>query len=79
MLIEHMSTVAGQQYADVCALLLTAYDPRPPALGQSRIVAAHATDEEIRRLVRRLCGVAASNRKYPPATATAAMAVAMCK
>ncbi|KAM5341224.1 hypothetical protein ACJ41O_015333 [Fusarium nematophilum] len=60
--------VAGQQYADICRILLLAHDP---------CTSAQSTDEQIRSLVRNLCGVAVCNSKHPPALFTAGMAIAV--
>ncbi|KAH8649768.1 hypothetical protein BGZ61DRAFT_375916 [Ilyonectria robusta] len=70
--------VAGQQYADICRILLTANNPRMPSLGLDRLQRSRSAEEQIRGLVLNLCGVATCNTQYPPATFTAGMAIAVC-
>ena len=42
-------------------------------------MAAQTVDKEIKAIVRKLCGVALSNGRAPPAMNTACIAIAMCK
>ncbi|KAM0545315.1 hypothetical protein ACHAPJ_011387 [Fusarium lateritium] len=70
--------VAGQQYADICRILLVAHDPRILSLGLDRLEFSRSLDVKIRQLVRNLCGIATSNTKHQPALFTAGMAVAAC-
>ncbi|KAH6971940.1 hypothetical protein EDB80DRAFT_744087 [Ilyonectria destructans] len=71
--------VAGQQYADICRILLIANNPHTPSLGLDRLRYSRSAEEQIRNLVLNLCGIATCNTQYPPATFTAGMAIAVCK
>ena len=63
---------------DLASILLTVYNPRLPRLGPGSRVAARNMEDEVKSIVRRLCGVALSNRSAPPAMNTACIAIAMC-
>jgi len=71
--------VTGVQHLDLSKILLTVYDPRIPRLGPASRKEWKRIEGEVRGLVRRLCGVALSNRRAPPALNTACMAIALCK
>lgn len=73
------SIVAGQQYADLCDMLLILHNPRTPTTGLARIEASRKVEEKVKMLLRRICGVALSNRKHPAAMTTAGMAIVTCK
>jgi hypothetical protein len=72
-------TVTGVQHLDLAKILLTVYDPRIPRLGPSQRAAARRIDAEVTGIVKRLCGIAISNRRAPPAMNTACMAIATCE
>ncbi|TVY28267.1 hypothetical protein LHYA1_G003282, partial [Lachnellula hyalina] len=70
--------VTAVQHLDLSKILLTVYDPRIPRLGPSHRTAIKRIEAEVNEIVKRLCGVAISNRRAPPAMNTACMAIAMC-
>lgn len=70
--------VTAVQHFDLSKILLTVYDPRIPRLGPSHRAAVKRVEAEVNGIVKRLCGVAISNRRAPPAMNTACMAIAMC-
>ncbi|TVY14450.1 hypothetical protein LARI1_G007024 [Lachnellula arida] len=70
--------VTAVQHLDLSKILLTVYDPRIPRLGPSHRAAIKRIEAEVNEIVKRLCGVAISNRRAPPAMNTACMAIAMC-
>lgn len=73
------SAVAGQQYSDICELLLVLHDPHTPTTGLSRMEAARDIEERVKMLLRRICGVALSNRKFRAAMTAAGMSIVACK
>ncbi|KAF8852790.1 hypothetical protein BDZ45DRAFT_729958 [Acephala macrosclerotiorum] len=70
--------VTAVQHFDLSKILLTVYDPRVPRLGPSHRMAMRRIEAEVNQIVKRLCGIAISNRRAPPAMNTACMAIAMC-
>ncbi|CAH0058641.1 unnamed protein product [Clonostachys solani] len=70
--------VSGQQYSDICHILLAVHDPHIPILGLDRLAACVSVDHLIRKLVRRICGIVLCDRRYLPAATVAGMAIAMC-
>ena len=70
--------VAAEQYSCLCEILLRACEPTPPFLGVGRAESQRRRDEESRIAVRRICGIALTNREYFPALLTAGMSIAMC-
>lgn len=70
--------IAGQQYLQLCRVLLLAHNPRTPVLGMGRAGFLEKQDEEIREAVRIICGISKSNPEYMPARLTAGLAIAMC-
>ncbi|KAK1545180.1 hypothetical protein CPAR01_02682 [Colletotrichum paranaense] len=70
--------IAGQQHAIICQIMLLTHDPRMPVLGLDKAMASNAVEEEIRRLIRQICGIAHSAGEWQPATIAAGMTVAMC-
>ncbi|KXH36605.1 hypothetical protein CNYM01_01501 [Colletotrichum nymphaeae SA-01] len=70
--------IAGQQHAIICQIMLLTHDPRMPVLGLDKAMASKAVEEEIRRLIRQICGIAHSAGEWQPATIAAGMTVAMC-
>ena len=71
--------VTGVQHMDLARILLTSYNPHTPRLGPGSKHAVRVMEAEIKTIARRLCGVAVSNRKAPPAMNTACIAIAMCE
>ncbi|KAI9640840.1 hypothetical protein NHQ30_010681 [Ciborinia camelliae] len=63
--------VTAHQHMDISQILLTTYNPRVPRLGPGHRA-------QINTMVKRLCGVAVSNHRSPPAMNTACMAISMC-
>ncbi|KAL2210964.1 hypothetical protein CC79DRAFT_1366338 [Sarocladium strictum] len=70
--------VAGQQYADICEMLLVLHDPRTPTTGLGRMEASRDIEHKVKKLVRRICGVALSNKKHLPAMSTAGISIVTC-
>lgn len=70
--------ITAIQHFDLSTILLTVYDPRIPRLGPSQRAATRRIELEVNIIVKRLCGIAVSNRRAPPAMNTACMAIAMC-
>ncbi|KAL7940587.1 hypothetical protein V8C42DRAFT_224152 [Trichoderma barbatum] len=70
--------IAGQQYLQLCRILLLAHDPRMPFLGMGRAQYLRNREEETRDAVRIICGISISNTEYMPARLTAGLSVAMC-
>ncbi|KAH7417794.1 hypothetical protein BKA64DRAFT_612527 [Cadophora sp. MPI-SDFR-AT-0126] len=70
--------VTAVQHFDLSKILLTVYDPRIPRLGPSQRIATKRIEDEVSIIVKRLCGVAISNRRAPPAMNAACMAIAIC-
>lgn len=57
----------GWQHYHIARLLLLAHDPKVPRLGPRRAGALRAIDEEIKSIVRTLCGLAMSHPDLAPA------------
>ena len=70
--------VAGVQHVELARILLCVYDPNIPKLGPGHVAALNQLSSTLRTIVKRLCGIALSNRKAPPALVTACMGIAMC-
>ncbi|KAK6384357.1 hypothetical protein LTS17_001920 [Exophiala oligosperma] len=70
--------VVGVQYVELAKILLSVYDPTRPKLGPGYIASMRSLSSEVQAAVLRLCGIATSNRKCPPALVTAFLAIAMC-
>jgi hypothetical protein len=66
------------QHLDLAKILLTVYDPRIPRLGPSQRAAQRRVESTVTATVRRLCGIALSNRRVPPAMNNACIGIAMC-
>lgn len=58
--------------------MLAVYDPRLPRLGLDAISAHRSLASRIRRATLKVCGMALSNTKCPPAMVDAAVAISMC-
>lgn len=70
--------VVGVQYVELARILLAVYDPTRPKLGPGYIASMRALTVELKAAVLRLCGIAMSNRKCPPALVTAYLGIALC-
>lgn len=70
--------MGGQQYADVCRILLALHNPRTPTTGLDRLTAWRDIDKLVTKLLRRICGIALSNRRFLAAMSTAGMAIVIC-
>lgn len=70
--------VAGIQHVEIARILLAVYNPNIPKLGPGHVRALAQLSETLKTIVRRLCGIALSNRKTPPGLVTAFMGIAMC-
>jgi hypothetical protein len=70
--------VAGVQHAELARILLAVYDPTAPRLGAGYLASQRKMSVELRNAVLRLCGIAMSNRKCPPAMVTAFLGIATC-
>lgn len=70
--------VAGVQHVELARILLAVYDPTAPKLGPGYLARMRKLSTELKNAVLRLCGIAVSNRKCPPAMVTAFLGVAMC-
>ncbi|KAK4936412.1 hypothetical protein LTR10_022686 [Elasticomyces elasticus] len=70
--------VAGVQHVELARILLAVYDPTAPKLGPGYLATARKLSTELKGAVLRLCGIAMSNRKCPPAMVTAFLGIAMC-
>jgi len=70
--------VTAVQHFDLAKILLTVYDTRIPRLGPAQRTALKRIEEEVSTIVKRVCGVAMSNRRAPPNLITACMAIAVC-
>ncbi|RFU23792.1 hypothetical protein B7463_g12547, partial [Scytalidium lignicola] len=70
--------VTGVQHYDLARILLTVFNPRIPRFGPAHREAVRRVELEIMDIVKRVCGVAISNRRVPPAMNSACIAIAMC-
>ena len=70
--------IGGQQYLQLCRILLLAHDPRVPTLGIGRFQYLEHQEEEMRGAVRIICGISQSNPEHMPARITAGLAIALC-
>jgi hypothetical protein len=70
--------VTGVQHVELARILLAVYNPKIPRLGPGQKAATTRLEKQIMEIVLRLCGIAESNKKVPPAIVTAAMGIAMC-
>ncbi|KAI1737876.1 hypothetical protein F4680DRAFT_460209 [Xylaria scruposa] len=69
--------VAGNQYLELCKILLLAHDPRTPSLGLGRTKLILMQEEKIRQAVRVVCGVSLSNPEYMVARILAGLVIGM--
>lgn len=72
------SSVIAVQHLYLSKILLLVHDPRIPRFGPSQRARMQAIETEVSSLVRRVCGIALSNRNVPPAMNTACLAIGMC-
>lgn len=70
--------VAGVQHVELARILLCVFDPSIPKLGPGHVAALNQLSSTLKTIVRRLCGIALSNRRTPPGLITACMGIAMC-
>ena len=68
----------GIQHLELARVLLAASNPHIPRLGIGLVAAIKKLGEELRAIVRRLCGIALSHRTRPTGFIAAFMAIAMC-
>ncbi|RAL63444.1 hypothetical protein DID88_003864 [Monilinia fructigena] len=70
--------VTAHQHMGISQILLTTYNPRVPRLGPGLRTASQRIETQVNTMVKRLCGVAISNHRSPPAMNIACMAISMC-
>ena len=70
--------VVGVQHIELARILLGVYNPTMPRLGPGSVAAMDDLRADLKTIVLRLCGIALSNRKTPPALVMASMGIAMC-
>jgi hypothetical protein len=70
--------VTGVQHVELSRILLAVYNPKIPRLGPGQKAATTRIERQIKEIVLRLCGIAESNKRVPPAIVTAAMGITMC-
>ncbi|XHG07548.1 hypothetical protein AWENTII_010688 [Aspergillus wentii] len=70
--------VTGVSHAELARILLVVFDPMRPRLGPGSAAGQRAMAEEVRGIVRRLCGMAVCNRRLPPVFNTALMGIVTC-
>ncbi|KAK2929895.1 Zn2-C6 fungal-type DNA-binding domain [Fusarium oxysporum f. sp. vasinfectum] len=71
------AVVTGVLHYLLIQVLLAAHNPRTPKLGPGQAKAAKSINEEIRRTVKMVCGVAESNQRNPTGYAYACLAITM--
>ncbi|KAI0437713.1 hypothetical protein F4803DRAFT_131724 [Xylaria telfairii] len=69
--------VAGNQYLQLCKILLLAHDPRTPCLGLGRTRLIQVQEEKIRQAVRVVSGISLSNPEYMVARILAGLVIGM--
>ncbi|KAI0908584.1 hypothetical protein F4823DRAFT_598290 [Ustulina deusta] len=69
--------VAGNQYLELCKILLLAHDPRTPTLGLGRTKSIQVQEEKIRQAVRVVCGISLSNPEFTAARILAGLVIGM--
>ncbi|KAI8626885.1 hypothetical protein F5Y19DRAFT_444904 [Xylariaceae sp. FL1651] len=69
--------VAGNQYLQLCKILLLAHDPRVISLGLGRAKSIQVQEEKIRQAVRVVCGVSLSNPEHTAARILAGLVIGM--
>ncbi|KAH6956800.1 hypothetical protein DER45DRAFT_506193 [Fusarium avenaceum] len=71
------AVVTGVLHHLLIKVLLAAHNPRTPKLGPGQAKAAKSINEEIRKTVKMVCGVAESNQRNPTGYAYACLAITM--
>ncbi|GKT98070.1 unnamed protein product [Fusarium langsethiae] len=71
------AVVTGVLHHLLIKVLLAAHNPRTPKLGPGQAKAAKAINEEMRKNVKMVCGVAESNQRNPTGFAYACLAITM--
>lgn len=71
------AVVTGVLHYLLIQVLLAAHNPRTPKLGPGQAKAAKSINEEIRKTVKMVCGVAESNQRNPTGYAYACLAITM--
>lgn len=72
------SHVTGTTHGELARLLLLAFDPTRPRLGPGSAAQQRMSMEGMRAIVRRLCGMALSNRRSAPVFIEALMGINTC-
>lgn len=72
------SHVTGTTHGELARLMLVVFDPSRPRLGPGSAALQRTTMEHMRAIVRRLCGIALSNRQSAPVFIEALMGIATC-
>lgn len=70
--------VMGSQYLALARILLVTHDPGIPRVGPAHRIAMLSVEEEVRRYIKILCGVALSNPTTSAALMVACMAISLC-
>ncbi|CAM1501963.1 Fc.00g039470.m01.CDS01 [Cosmosporella sp. VM-42] len=71
------AVVTGVQHYHLAQVLMAAHNPKAPKLGPGQALAFRQTNEEIKRTVRLICGIAESNPRTAPAYVNACIAITM--
>ncbi|WXC58784.1 hypothetical protein SNK03_004684 [Fusarium graminearum] len=71
------AVVTGVLHYLLIKVLLAAHNPRTPKLGPGQAKAAKTINEEMRKTVKMVCGVAESNQRNPTGFAYACLAITM--
>ena len=66
------------QYYQITCLLMACHQPELPRVGLQRLEAARQTEEQVRRAIRKVCGVALSNPQTAPALLVACQSISLC-
>src|SRR5699024_4543739 len=72
------SHVTGTTHGELARLLLLVFDPIRPRLGPGSAAQQRTMMGDVRAIVRRLCGMALSNRQSAPVFIEALMGVTTC-
>lgn len=70
--------VLALQHVEIASLMLAVYDPRQPRLGLGALSAHRNLAAQIRKATLKVCGLALSNKKCPPALVDAAVMISVC-
>lgn len=77
MYLSH-SVVISVMHSLLARALLLCHDPTLPKIGVTRQTVLQNRDDEIRQLIRQLCGTAMSNKATIPAMITASLGISSC-